>query len=211
MAGATSSALEKQPGSGAEGGNRTSFYDEPSQWRSQLFYGSAVRADTKIPLPFFRDVKSAPSSLPTFPIDPAMMQETCASKIVMGGLIGGVLGIGMGVFMGAMGDVSPLQVAHGREVPQAPLREQMRVGWKGTVSKARGWAKSFGVMTALFGGYECVIEKQRATKDVWNQAYSGCAVGATLAAKEGPAAACMGCAGFAAFSFLIDKVMGGMH
>jgi hypothetical protein len=92
----------------------------------------------------------------------------------------------MGVFMGAMGDVSPIQIVNGREVPQAPLREQMRAALKATASKAGGWARNFGVLTALFGGVECVIEKYRAKHDVWNPAVSGCIVGATLAAKGGP-------------------------
>jgi hypothetical protein len=37
---------------------------------------------------------------------------------------------------------------------------------KSTGSKAAGWAKGFGVMTALFGGIECVVEKYRAKHDV---------------------------------------------
>jgi import inner membrane translocase subunit TIM22 len=37
---------------------------------------------------------------------------------------------------------------------------------------------------------------------------SGCAVGATLAAKGGPSAACIGCVGFAGFSLVVDKIMG---
>ncbi len=119
-----------------------------------------------------------------------------------------IMAIGLGIFMGAMGDVSPIQVLHGKEVPQAPLREQVRAAFKSTVSKSAGWAKTFGVLSALFGGVECLIEKQRAKHDVWNPVISGCVVGATLSAKAGPAAACAGCAGFAGFSFLVDKIMG---
>lgn len=99
---------------------------------------------------------------------------------------GGVLGVGMGVFMGMMNDPSPIQVIKGREVPQAPLREQMRVAYRSMASRSYGWAKSFAVLTALFGGIECVIEKYRAKHDVWNPVISGCAVGATLSAKSGP-------------------------
>jgi import inner membrane translocase subunit TIM22 len=126
----------------------------------------------------------------------------------MGGVMGGVMGSVLGVFLGAMGDVSPIQVVQGREVPMGPAREQLRASFKATASKSMGWFKTFGVMSALFGGVECLIEKQRAKHDVWNPVVSGCVVGATLAAKAGPAAACAGCAGFAGFSFVIDKVMG---
>jgi import inner membrane translocase subunit TIM22 len=93
----------------------------------------------------------------------------------------------MGIFMGAMSDPSPIVVLKGREVPQAPLREQVRSAYKATAFKSYGWAKSFGILTALFGGVECVIEKYRAKHDVWNPVISGCAVGATLSAKSGPA------------------------
>ena len=55
-----------------------------------------------------------------------------------------------------------------------------------------GWAKSFGVMTALFGGVDCLIEKYRGRHDLWNPVISGYIVGGTLSAKAGPAAAFMG-------------------
>lgn len=101
--------------------------------------------------------------------------------------MGSVLGIGLGLFTSMMGDVSPaIQVINGREVPQAPIREQVRAGFKTTFSKSKGWAKSFGILTALFGGTECLIEKHRGKHDVWNSAASGCVVGATLSAKAGP-------------------------
>ena len=59
----------------------------------------------------------------------------------------------MGMFLGAMGgDVQTIQMLHGREVPQAPLREQMRGAFKALGSKTKGWAKSFGILTALFEG-----------------------------------------------------------
>jgi len=43
-----------------------------------------------------------------------------------------------------------------------------------------------------YRGIECVIEKHRAKHDVWNPVLSGCAVGGTLSARAGPAAACIG-------------------
>ena len=119
------------------------------------------------------------------------------------------MGVAMGLFLGAMGgDAQVVQLIKGREIPQAPLREQMRSAFKSTQGKARGWAKSFGILTALFEGVECCLEKYRGKHDIWNQAVSGCVVGATLSASGGPGAACAGCAGFAGFSVLIDKIMG---
>ena len=88
--------------------------------------------------------------------------------------------------MGAMGDVSPaIRIIQGREVPQAPLREQMRAAYRSTANNTYGWCKSFAVLTALFGGIECVIEKYRGKHDILNPVFSGCAVGATLSAKSG--------------------------
>jgi mitochondrial import inner membrane translocase subunit TIM22 len=158
-------------------------------------------------LPFFRQIR-LPAPPDEVPILPSIVNESCGSKIITGAIMGSVLGVGMGLFMGAMGDVSPIQVINGREVPQAPLREQVRSGFKSIMFKSRGWAKSFGILTALFGGIECLIEKYRAKHDVWNPVVSGCVVGATLSAKGGPAAACVGCAGFAGFSIIVDKIMG---
>jgi import inner membrane translocase subunit TIM22 len=158
-------------------------------------------------LPFYK-----PLSMPSPPLEPpvneGLIVEACATKIITGAIMGSVMGVLMGIFMGAMGDVSAIQVVNGREVPTAPLREQVRAAWKSTVAKSAGWARGFGVMTALFGGIECVIEKQRAKHDVWNPTISGCAVGATLSAKAGPQAACIGCIGFGGFSLIIDKVLG---
>jgi len=174
------------------------------QSQSSTPYGEGTK---DLFLPFFRPVRlpEAPSEVP---ILPTLVNESCGFKIITGGLMGSVAGVGLGLFMGAMGDVSPIQVVNGREVPQAPVREQLRQAFKATATKSSGWAKNFGVLTALFGGVECIIEKYRGKHDIWNPVLSGCAVGATLSAKGGPQAACIGCVGFAGFSFVVDKIMG---
>ena len=159
-------------------------------------------------LPWFKPWR-IPHEDGTLPIDPTALFSSCGFKVVSGGLMGSVMGIVMGLFLGAMGgDATPLQLVKGREVPQAPLREQMRGAINSTKGKARGWAKSFGILTALFEGVECCVEKYRGKHDVWNQTISGCVVGATLSAGAGPGAACAGCVGFASFSVIIDKIMG---
>ena len=71
----------------------------------------------------------------------------------------------------------------------------------------RSYAKGFGFMGAVFAGSECVIEKTRAQHDIYNSVYAGCATGGALAYKAGPRAMCAGCATFAAFSAVIDKMM----
>ncbi|RHN61737.1 Mitochondrial inner membrane translocase subunit Tim17/Tim22/Tim23/peroxisomal protein PMP24 [Medicago truncatula] len=47
----------------------------------------------------------------------------------------------------------------------------------------------------------------RAKHDITNTFVAGCTTGAAISAKGGPQAACMGCAGFAAFSVVIEKFL----
>lgn len=173
--------------------------------KNLLHFGNSSLKSSVV-LPFYKKFFPKPTS-DEFVMNQAVLVESCAMKIISGGIMGSVLGIGLGMFMGAMGDVSPIQIINGREVPQAPIREQFRAAYKATASKTFGWAKSFGVLTALFGGVECVIEKYRSKHDVWNPVASGCVVGATLSAKAGPVASCIGCVGFSAFSLIIDQIM----
>lgn len=178
--------------------------EEKNPDNSRFYYG---KISNGLYLPFFKPV-SFPDPPSEFPILPTMVPESCIFKIVTGGIMGSIAGIGLGLFMGAMGDVSPIQIVNGKEVPQAPVREQLRLAYKAVLAKSSGWAKNFGVLSALFGGIDCLIEKYRGKHDVWNPVISGCTVGATLSAKGGPGAACLGCVGFAGFSLVVDKIMG---
>ena len=119
------------------------------------------------------------------------------------------MGLAMGVFLGAMSDANPPVTVHrGNVVPLAPLLEQGRFVARATAAKSLHWCRNFAFLTGVFSGSECVIEKYRAKHDVWNQALSGCAAGATLNAKNGVQASAFGCAGFAAFSIVIDQFVG---
>ena len=149
-------------------------------------YGSVGSTNNQFILPFYKQIRM-PAPADEVPVIASLIPEACGTKIITGGVMGAIIGIALGAFMGAMGDVSPIQVVNGREVPVAPLREQMRGAFRSTAAKTGGWAKSFGILTALFGGVECVVEKYRAKHDVWNPVISGCVVGATLSAKGGPA------------------------
>jgi len=108
-----------------------------------------------------------------------------------------------------MSDLTPpVTVYKGREIPQIPLKEQMRAASRATGEKAIYWCKNFAFITGVFTGSECLVEKIRGEHDVWNQVLSGCVTGAAMQAKQGPQAAVVGCGGFAAFSLVIDRVMG---
>lgn len=143
------------------------------------------------------------------PADFNWVTESCGAKAAIGVFGGGVMGLLMGVFLGAMSDLTPpVSMIQGREVPQAPLKEQMRMTFRATADKSMYWCRNFAFITGVFGGSECLVEKARGTHDVWNEVISGCITGAAMQAKSGPQAAALGCGGFAAFSLVIAKVMG---
>ena len=143
------------------------------------------------------------------PMDYQWLTESCGIKSAIGVVGGGAMGLVMGVFLGAMSDMTPpVTVLNGKEVPQAPLKEQMRTTLRATAEKSLYWSRNFAFITGVFGGSDCLVEKYRGTHDVWNSVLSGCITGAAMQAKQGPQAAAMGCGGFAAFSLVIDKVMG---
>jgi import inner membrane translocase subunit TIM22 len=60
-------------------------------------------------------------------------------------------------------------------------------------------------MGLVFSAAECIVEKARAKHDTVNTAIAGCVTGGSMSARGGPKAACIGCAGFATFSVLIEK------
>lgn len=163
---------------------------------------------TRRSLPYFMPWN--PTAGPTeIPPDFTWLTSSCSGKAAIGVIGGGVMGLLMGLFLGAMSDATPpVQVIAGKDVPQAPLSEQIRVTARATAEKSLYWARSFAFLTGVFGGSECLVEKYRGKSDLWNQVASGCITGASLQAKAGPQAAALGCGGFAAFSLVIDSVMG---
>ncbi|KAM0868183.1 hypothetical protein ACQ4PT_041492 [Festuca glaucescens] len=130
------------------------------------------------------------------------MQDTynnCVVRSVMSGVMGGGLGVMMGLFLGAL--ENPVMAE------EMTARQQIVYQAKQMGRRSMGNAKTFAVMGLIFSAVECVVEKARARHDVTNSAVAGCVTGGTLAVKGGPQAACMGCAGFAAFSVAIEKFM----
>jgi len=163
---------------------------------------------TRNSLPYFLPWKTTvgPSDMPP---DFSWLSNSCGAKAAIGVIGGGVMGLLMGVFLGAMSDATPpVQVIGGKDVPQAPLREQLRTTFRATADKSLYWCRNFAFITGVFGGSECLVEKYRGKHDVWNSVASGCITGAALQAKQGPQAAAVGCGGFAAFSLVIDSFMG---
>ena len=172
----------------------------------RLEEGSGARGGLLLPVYRYFAVPASPVAPPPNPL--WLFQESCAFKAATGVVLGGGVGVMMGLFFGILGADPAVPVGPGgRAIPSAPLRAQVRVAWRALGDKAVWYAKSFAVITALFSGCDCLFEKGRGKHDVVNGGLSGCATGAVLAAKQGPQAAAIGCAGFAAFSVAIDAVM----
>ncbi len=96
------------------------------------------------------------------PVNPGALGESCGGRLVLGTIGGAGMGLLFGMFLGAMGDMQPVQLLHGREVPQLPLKEQMRAAYVSTSQRSMSMAKNFAGFSAIFMGSECVIEKMRA-------------------------------------------------
>jgi mitochondrial import inner membrane translocase subunit TIM22 len=189
------------------GTSTTSTTDQQRQQQEEQYSLDHI---TKRSLPYFLPwhitVSSAQQQVPP---DFSYLANSCGGKAAIGVFGGGVMGLLMGVFLGAMSDATPpVQFIAGKEVPTQPLRDQMKLTLRATANKSLYWCKNFAFITGVFGGSECLVEKYRGKHDVWNSVMSGCLTGAALQAKSGPQAAAVGCGGFAAFSLVIDSVMG---
>lgn len=134
--------------------------------------------------------------------------ENCVTKSIVSGVLGGAMGAMFGILFSGSGDLSHIPVPD-KDGNYAPTQKySWRKHAKDTWKSAKWYGKSFGVVGTIFAGSECVIEKARGRSDIYNGLGGGCFSGAALAYKGGPHSMVMGCAGFAAFSLVIDSVMG---
>jgi hypothetical protein len=140
--------------------------------------------------------------------DPSKLMEACPTKVLLSGVMGGGMGLLLGVFMSAFDNMAPPVVVDGKEVKPRSWKEEMKISGRKTKAKSLGFMRSFAGVTAVWSGFDCAVEKCRGTHDLYNTMVAGCAAGASLAVKSGPQAMGFGCAGFAAFSVVIEKIMG---
>ncbi|KAE8896340.1 hypothetical protein PF005_g22350 [Phytophthora fragariae] len=141
---------------------------------------------------------------------PNPITESCAGKFFLSAAMGYVMGNVFGLVLGSYeGITPPVPLPGQRELPKVPWRESMAGSWRVTAGKCRYWGNNFLVISAMFSGLECASEKIRGRHDVGNELVAGCATGAALAAGQGFQAQCLGCAGFAAFSYAINVFTGG--
>ncbi|GAB2218520.1 hypothetical protein Droror1_Dr00001747 [Drosera rotundifolia] len=125
--------------------------------------------------------------------------NNCAVRSVVSGVMGGGLGLFMGMFLGSLD--TPIMEE------DMKLRQQLIYQAKQMGRRSWSSCKAFAVMGLIFSATECVVEKARAKHDTTNTVVAGCVTGGALSAKGGLQAACAGCAGFAAFSVLIEKIL----
>ncbi|EER01990.1 conserved hypothetical protein [Perkinsus marinus ATCC 50983] len=132
-------------------------------------------------------------------MNPQVIFESCIGRAVSSYFMGGALGLLMGGFFHTM---QPIDVD-----ASLPFRQQVRQAYKGFGQASLSMAKGFAVCGAVYSGVDCFVERARGSHDLNNSIYAGCLTGAALAYKGGPQAMAMGCAGFAAFSIVIDSFM----
>nr|KAJ0221702.1 hypothetical protein LSAT_V11C200071820 [Lactuca sativa] len=121
--------------------------------------------------------------------------NNCAVRSVASGVMGGGLGLAMGLFLGALDNPIMQDEMSGRQQFIYTAKQMGRRSW--------GSCKAFAVMGFIFSAAECA----RAKHDMTNTVAAGCVTGGAISAKGGPKAACVGCAGFAAFSVVIEKFL----
>ncbi|KDP34810.1 hypothetical protein JCGZ_10590 [Jatropha curcas] len=141
-----------------------------------------------------------PFSMPTMEeIRAQEIWDNCAVRSVTSGVMGGGIGMFFGLFLGSFDNPLMQGEMSGRQQFIYTAKQMGRRGWSS--------CKAFAVMGLIFSAAECIVEKARAKHDITNTAVAGCVTGGSMSAKAGPKAACAGCAGFAAFSVLIEKFL----
>lgn len=133
-------------------------------------------------------------------VQPDKLFESCIVRAAFSGVAGFGLGGLMGGFFHTMQPVDFFD-------EKLTFREQIRRQYKGFGANCVRMAKGFGKVGLVYSGIECAIERERAQRDVPNALYAGCLTGAVLAYQTGPQGMAMSCAGFAAFSAVIEAIM----
>lgn len=145
--------------------------------------------------------------LPTSAFVPAAQHqlnftESCIFRAGMAGAAGGAMGLLFGMFMTSAGP-HPVDAPADKFISREILRQTMKDMGQGMKS----YSKTFGVCGLVFSASECVIEKTVAQHNMYTVMSSGCVAGAVLGVNGGPYGMATGCAGFAAFSALIEHFM----
>lgn len=96
-------------------------------------------------------------------------------------------------------------------VPGAELQQQtkgLRHEWQLMKKACHGSGKNFGAIGLMFAGTECVIDGYRGWHDWTSSPTTGFIVGGSMGLRAGIKPGVYGGAGFAVFSYIIDRFMG---
>eukprot|EP00941_MAST-03F_sp_MAST-3F-sp1_P004206 g4206.t1 len=138
-------------------------------------------------------------------------REICWKKSVVSLFTGFGIGASLAAFMGTF------EGAHG-EIIGKTTAEQLKNGfrqtWQATWYRTKVLGPNFAVVSAVWGGLECALEKHRGRHDIYNSlgaavvagSIFGGAPGLVMGApgKEVAKMAGRGCLGFIAFALAID-------
>eukprot|EP00927_Polykrikos_kofoidii_P055030 TRINITY_DN49343_c0_g1_i1.p1 TRINITY_DN49343_c0_g1~~TRINITY_DN49343_c0_g1_i1.p1 ORF type:complete len:181 (+),score=26.02 TRINITY_DN49343_c0_g1_i1:100-642(+) len=133
-------------------------------------------------------------------LDAARLMEGCTGKAALGAFGGGMMGLLMGGFFHTM---QPMNVD-----TSLSSWDQIKQSYKGFGTACTRMSRNFAKVGCVYASVECFMERERAIRDVPNAVYAGCVTGAVLAFQAGPQAMAFGCGGFAAFSAVIETMMG---
>lgn len=137
-----------------------------------------------------------------------MLRESCIFNIISHGAMGFLFGGALGLFLSGMTSTGPeAQLLNPDYKRPMGIRAQAREIFGEMAGKTWKSAKNFGLIAAMFTGFECAVETYRAKHDIGNTLAAGCATGGVLGAKAGPKSALFGCVGFAAFSAAVEHFL----
>lgn len=126
--------------------------------------------------------------------------ESCVFKSAFSAVAGAGFGLAMGVFTAS---IDPMYTIS----PDRP--PTMKEIWIEMKTRSISHAKSFALIGALFSIIECNIETYRSKSDILNGVSAGFLTGGVMGLRAGIKPGLFGGLGFAAFSYVIESLLGG--
>ena len=99
-------------------------------------------------------------------------------KSITGAPVGWALGGAFGILIASWESMTPPVLMPGvPEPPGKPWKEEFRAAGRTMARKTASWSKNFAIVTAVYQGLECSLERTRAKHDIWNHGVAGCGTG----------------------------------
>ena len=127
--------------------------------------------------PAMPEIPFLPKPPPTMR-DPFSYMESCVMKSITGAPVGWALGGAFGILIASWESMTPPVLMPGvPEPPGKPWKEEFRAAGRTMARKTASWSKNFAIVTAVYQGLECSLERTRAKHDIWNHGVAGCGTG----------------------------------